>query len=102
MRLILQRPIDTDAERTFTLPYNFLDEEISSDLGPALILWLKIAIEQKYRKRRLKVTDSDLAKQLKTSRATISKYKARLRDLGYLNVEAGGKVQKLSVKYFVQ
>lgn len=100
--LIFQRPIGNEADRPFRLPCSFLDEEKINVLGPALILWLKIAIEQQQRKRRLKVTDSALADQLQTSRATISKYKSLLKELGYLNVDTGGRVQKLSVKYFIK
>ena len=102
MAVIKTKPVSSDAKRVFTLPYNFVDEERYRLLGPALILWLKIVIEQQLRGRRFKVTDSQLGEQLNTSRATISKYKARLRELGYLKVDTGGKVQKLSVKYFVQ
>lgn len=95
------RPQHKDAERTFTLPTAFVEEQRYLRLGSALILWLKIAIEQQYRKRRLKMTDRMLAEELRTTRATIQKYKSFLRDAGYLVIDTGGKVQKLSVKYFV-
>jgi hypothetical protein len=47
------------------------------------------------------MTDGMLAEELRTTRATIQKYKSFLRDAGYLAIDTGGKVQKLSVKYFV-
>lgn len=102
MGILESRPQQTGAERTFRLPINFIEEKRYAALGPALILWLKIAIEQQQRKRRLKVTDSTLAQELKTSRATISKYKGWLKEAGYLNIVSEGKVQKLSVEYFVK
>ena len=96
------RPQQKDSERVFRLPSNFIEEKRYTALGPAIILWLKIAIEQQQRKRRLKATDSTLAQELKTSRATISKYKGWLKEAGYLNVVSEGKVQKVSVRYFVK
>ena len=100
--ILESRPQQKDSERVFRLPSNFIEEKRYTALGPAIILWLKIAIEQQQRKRRLKATDSTLAQELKTSRATISKYKGWLKEAGYLNVVPEGKVQKLSVRYFVK
>jgi DNA primase len=99
--ILESRPQHKDVERIFTLPPIFVEEQRYLQLGSALILWLKIAIEQQYRKRRLKMTDGMLAEDLRTTRATIQKYKSFLRDAGYLVIDTGGKVQKLSVKYFV-
>ncbi len=98
--MLTARPLHLDAGRKFTIPSDFIEEEKFATLGTALILWLKIVIEQQYRKRKVKITDSALAKQLDTSRATISKYKKQLKGPGYLKVEAGGKVQELSVVFF--
>lgn len=98
---IESKPMVSETERVFTLPYNFVEERRYHDLGTALILWLKIAIEQQYKKRRVVMTDAALGEALKTSRVTVSKYKAMLKDAGYLNMELQGKQQKLSVKYFV-
>lgn len=102
VKLILQRPNHSEAKQIFTLPLNFVEEGKIAVLGNALIFWLKIVIEQQHRERRFKITDSDLAKQLKTSRTTVIKYKKELRDLGYLIVLDTGKVQQLSAKYFIK
>lgn len=99
--ILESRPQQKNAERTFRLRSNFIDEQRYVPLGSALILWLKIAIEQEYRKRWLKITDGTLAVELRTTRATIQKYKSFLRETGYLNIDAGEKIQKLSVKHFV-
>lgn len=101
-QLLLERSNYTDVERYFSLPANFVEEEKIARLGNALILWLKLVLVQQYKKRKVKITDGALAKELRTSRATVSKYKGQLKELGYLNVDATGKVQKLSVKYFVE
>lgn len=102
VKLILRRPDQSEANQTFTLPSNFVEEEKIAGLGNALIFWLKIVIEQQRQRRKVKITGSALAQQLKTSRATVMKYKKELRDLGYLKVEDTGRVQKLSVKYFIK
>jgi hypothetical protein len=99
--ILESKPPHKDVERIFTLPTAFVEEQRYLRLGAALILWLKIAIEQQHRKRRLKMTDGMLAEELRTTRATIQKYKSFLRDAGYLVIDTGGKVQKVSVKYFV-
>jgi len=83
----------------FKLPYSFLRYERHTELGPALILWLRIAIEQQARKRRIKATDDELAEWLNTSRMTISTYKRRLKNLGFLNIDNSKRPQKLSVWY---
>lgn len=99
---IESRSLASDKERVFTLPYNFVEERKYLDLGTALILWLKIAIEQQSKKRRVVMTDAALGNALNTSRKTISSYKRELKDAGYLNMKLHGKQQRLSVKYFVQ
>jgi len=102
LKAILEsRPQHKDAERTLKLYSNFIEEQRYVRLGSALILWLKIAIEQEHRKRWLKISDGTLAVELRTTRATIQKYKSVLREMGYLNIDAGEKIQKLSVKHFV-
>jgi transcriptional regulator len=51
-------------------------------------------------KAKIRETDSTLAEWLKTSRATISLYKRRLKEQGFLNIDTSRKTQKFSVKYF--
>jgi hypothetical protein len=82
------------------VPINFLNDEAYDDLGPALILWLRLAIEQQTKKRRVKQTDSKLAEWLYTSRQTIVGYKRMLFRLGYLSIIREKKAQRLSVNYF--
>ena len=85
--------------QSFKLPYSFLRYERHTELGPALILWLRIAIEQQAKKRRIKATDAELAEWLDTSRVTVSAYKRRLKSLGFLNIDTSKRPQKLSVWY---
>ena len=84
---------------SFHIYNNFIKEERYDELGPALILWLRLAIEQQQRKRKIKKTDSTIAEWLQTSRQQVSKYKTILYRLGYLNIDTSTKVQKLSVQY---
>lgn len=98
--LIETRPVETSADKHFRLPANFVTESNYTDLGPALILWLRIAIEQQRRRRKISETDGTLASWLKTSRATIIKYKKMLLKDGYLNADTSRKLQRLSVNYF--
>lgn len=102
VNILDSKPQRSDEEQIFKLPSNFIEEKRFAVLGPALILWLKIAIEQQLRERMVKITYSILAQELKTSRRTITKYKTWLKKAGYLKILTGGKVQKLSVKYFVK
>lgn len=39
----------------------FIYKKIYLDLGPALILWLRLTIEQQYRRRKVQVKNPDLA-----------------------------------------
>jgi len=78
----------------------FVYKKIYVEMGPALILWLKLAIEQQYRRRKVQVTDTILGDWLGTSRASIIKYKNILRKLDLLNVNNSKKTQKLSVNFF--
>lgn len=100
--LISTRPTEATGERSFRLPGNFVREEDYIDLGAGLIFWLRIAIEQQTRKRKIRETDGTLAGWLKTSRATIIKYKKMLLDQGYMKVDTSRKLQRLSVRYFSQ
>jgi hypothetical protein len=84
----------------FRVPVNFLNDEAYDDLGPALILWLRLVIEQQRKKRKVKQTDSVVAEWLHTSRQTIIRYKHILFRLGYLKMDGSQKVQKLSVNFF--
>ena len=88
----------TDAP-AFCIYASFIKEERYDDLGPSLILWLRLAIEQQLRKRRIKETDSTIANWLQTSRQQVSKYKTILHKLGYLNIDTTARIQKLSVQY---
>jgi len=99
-KLLEARQVKAKSEKFFTIPKNFLAEEAYDDLGPAIILWLIIVIEQQTRKRKIRETDRTIASWLKTSRATISSYKRKLKDLGYLNIDTSSKLQELSMKYF--
>jgi DNA primase catalytic core len=98
--LIETKPLETLADKPFRLPANFVTESNYTDLGPALIFWLRIAIEQQRRRRKIRETDGTLASWLKTSRATIIKYKKMLLEDGYLNADTSHKLQRLSVNYF--
>lgn len=100
--LINTKPTEATEVKTFRLPGNFVREKDYIDLGPALILWIRIAIEQQARKRKIKETDGTLAGWLKTSRATIIKYKKMLLDQGYMTADTSRKLQRLSVRYFPQ
>ncbi|MBI9085419.1 MAG: toprim domain-containing protein [Desulfobacterales bacterium] len=86
--------------KTFRLPANFVNDRIYEQMGPALILWLRIAIEQQRRKRRLRVRDTELGDWLGTSRATINVYKRTLNEQGFLNINTKTRPQVLSVSYF--
>ena len=88
------------SDRVFTIPANFIRHERYENLGAAIILWLSLVIEQQARKRRIRKADGTIANWLKTSRATISKYKGILKDLGFLNIDTSHKQQVVSVNYF--
>jgi DNA primase catalytic core len=98
--LLETRPRRARTERVFKVPVNFLNDEAYDELGPALILWLRLVIEQQAKKRKVKQTDSALAEWLHTSRQTIVHYKRMLFGLGYLKLDHLQKVQKLSVNFF--
>jgi len=99
-KLLEARPKKPKSDKVFTIPTDFLSTEAYDDLGASIILWLRIVIEQQTRKRKILETDRTLSDWLKTSRATISSYKRKLKDLVYLNIDTSKKLQKLSVRYF--
>jgi hypothetical protein len=98
--LLERRPRRAKTERVFRVPVGFLNDEAYDDLGPALILWLRLVIEQQAKKRKVKQTDSTLAEWLHTSRQTIVRYKRMLFRLGYLKIDNSQKTQRLSVNFF--
>jgi len=100
IKMLNERPEKPGDGNQFTIYSDFIRKELYDDLGYALVLWLRLLIEQQYRKRKIKETDSTLAKWLQTSRPAIIKYKGLLNELGFLNISTGTKYQKLSVKYF--
>jgi DNA primase len=99
-KLLEAKPEKSNSDKFFTIPTDFLKTEAYDDLGASIILWLRIVIEQQSRKRKIRETDRTLSEWLNTSRATISIYKHKLKDLGYLNIDTSKKLQKLSVRFF--
>ena len=103
IRRVLDSPVKEEPDTKkgwLTLPVKFIEDEILVKLGAAVILHLRLAMEQQQRKRKVKVSDSELAGWLNTSRKTIQKYKAELREAGLLNTKLKGIQQSLSVRYF--
>jgi hypothetical protein len=94
------RHTEPQSDRVFTIPVQFLQTEAYTDLGPALILWLRLAVEQQTRKRKVRETDSVLAEWLSTTRRTILSYKQALMKLGYLNIDSSTQPQQIAVRYF--
>jgi len=99
-KLLEARHTEPQSNTVFTIPVKFLQTEAYTDLGPALILWLRLVIEQQTRKRRVRQTDAVLAEWLSTTRKTILVYKRQLAELGYLNIDTSSRPQRLSVRYF--
>jgi DNA primase len=100
VELLIAKPKKGKSNQIFTIPANFIKHERYENLGPAIILWLRLVIEQQSRKRRIRETDTTIGKWLQTSRATISKYKGILKDLGFLNIDTSHKQQVISANYF--
>jgi len=98
--LLERHPTQPEFERTFTLPVGFLRAKSYEDLGPALILWIRLVIEQQTRKRKIRETDETIAGWLKTSRATVNRYKGHLHELGYLKIDCTTRPQRMTVSYF--
>ncbi|MDB4303399.1 toprim domain-containing protein [Desulfosarcina sp.] len=99
-KLLEVRHTEPQSDTVFKIPVKFLQTEAYTDLGPALILWLRLVIEQQIKKRRVRQTDAVLAEWLSTTRRTITTYKRSLQYLGYLNIDISTRPQKLSVRYF--
>ncbi len=103
IRALLDAPSEKAAvakDDCFSLPVKFIEDEIHFRLEAALILHLRLAIEQRQRRRHIRKSDATIAKWLNTSRKTVQKYKAELRHLGLLNIDINGVQQILSVRYF--
>ncbi len=100
IKMLIKQPEKLGDSNQFFIYSDFIRKELYDDMGPALILWLRLLIEQQSRKRKIKETDSTFAEWLQTSRPTIIKYKCLLKELGFLNISTGLKYQKLSVNYF--
>jgi hypothetical protein len=100
IKLLEGRHTEPQSNKVFTIPVKFLQTEAYTDLGPALILWLRIVIEQQAKKRKVRQTDAVLAEWLRTTRKTVLVYKRQLNKLGYLNIDSKHRPQRLSVRYF--
>ena len=100
IQLLDARPLEPKSEKIFTLPNFFILEARHYDLGPSLILWLRLAIEQQTKKRKIRKNDNDIAQWLQTSRITISKYKKELMNLGLLRLDTSVRPQRMSVLYY--
>ena len=79
-KLLEARHTEPQSNTVFTIPVKFLQTEAYTDLGPALILWLRLVIEQQARKRRVRQTDAMLAQWLGTTRKTVLVYKRSLQN----------------------
>lgn len=99
-KLLEARHTEPQSDRVFTIPVKFLQTEAYTDLGSALILWLRLVIEQQAKKHRIRQPDTVLAEWLNTTRKTILVYKRALMGLGYLNIDTSTRPQKVSVRYF--
>jgi hypothetical protein len=92
----------------FRLPIRFIEDEHHIRLGDALILHLRLAIEQQTKKRKggvggkIKESDSTIAGWLHTSTRTIQRYKSQLKEAGLLNITIKGVTQELSVRYYTK
>ena len=53
-KLLEVRHTEPQSDAVFTIPVKFLQTEAYTDLGQALILWLRLVIEQQAKKRRIK------------------------------------------------
>ena len=95
-------PLEQNQDDFFRLPSKFIEDEHYMDIGDALILHLRLAIEQQTRERRVKESDSAIAEWMKTTRRTIRKYKHQLKEAGLIDIRMKGIRQSLSVRYFVK
>jgi hypothetical protein len=99
-RLLGEGSTQPKSEKGFHIPSFFIRDNRHSKLEGGLILWLRIVIEQQVRKRKIRETDATLAEWLHTSRATISKYKRRLKEQGYLVMESGKRPAPMSAVFY--
>ena len=99
-KVLEARYIEPQSGTVFTIPVKFLQTEAYTDLEAALILWLRLVIEQQSKKRKVRQTDAVLAEWLGTTRKTVLVYKRHLDRLGYLIIDTSTRPQKLSVRYF--
>lgn len=102
IQLLEARPEKPKSERGFQIPSFFIRDNRHAEMGPGLILWLRLVIEQQSKKRKVRETDSTLADWLHTSRATISTYKRRLREQGYLKMDSTKRPAPMSAVFHPQ
>ena len=95
-------PPEENQHDYFRLPSKFIENEHYMDIEDALILHLRLAIEQQTRERRIKESDSTIAVWMRTTRRNIRKYKNQLKEAGLLDIRMKGIKQSLSVRYFVK
>jgi DNA primase len=99
-------PSAEERNEYFRLPIKFIEDETNLKLGDALILHLRLTIEQQTKRRKggvggkIKESDTTIAGWLQTSPRTIQKYKGQLKEAGLLNIKVEGITQELSVNYF--
>jgi len=93
-------PPEQNQNDYFKLPRNFIEDEHYMDIGDALILHLRLAIEQQTRERRIKESDSTIADWMRTTRRNIRKYKNQLKEAGLIDIRVKGIHQSLTVRYF--
>jgi len=101
IKMITENGRTEKCDKAFRLPYNFVSDRGFEKLGPALILWLRIVIEQQSRRRFVRETDSTIAAWLNTSRQTVSSYKNILNSRGFLVDRGSHRKPKLSVRFFI-
>jgi hypothetical protein len=99
-KLLEARPTEPPVGTGFHHPSEIHPDGGIHRLGPALILWLRLVIEQQTKKRKVRQTDAVLAEWLHTTRRTITTYKRSLHELGYLKIDTSTRPQRLSVRYF--
>jgi len=89
---------------TVDIPTSFVAEETAKALGGALVLLLDIWIQQKEKRKSLRITCEMEMKRLKISRKTYFKYQRTLIDLGFMKKEKGKTVvrydpKKINIKF---
>jgi hypothetical protein len=86
-KLLEARHTEPQSDTAFTIPVKFLQTEAYTDLGPALILWLRLVIEQQAKKRKVRQTDAVWLSGCIRPGRTITTYKRSLHELGYLKID---------------